>query len=179
MTNLKDILSTIAAVVVFLVGTYTQYVDSLPAGASFNWKAYLMFLAIALGLYLQGKSANGKTKTAAQVEAQKDPGTPTVKAAFPTAIKVLVVILLLPVLIGVSGCAGTTGDAIFSSACTIANQICMVQSKLCAIVPYGGLSMKATDPGKRAADSLGVIAQQKYWMDSLNVLSKQLQSVTK
>ena len=164
--------------IVFLVGTYSQYVDSLPAGASFNWKAYLMFLAIALGLYLQGKNSNGTTKTAAQVVAQADPGKPEIKASFPVA-KVLIVILLLPVLIGVTGCAGTTGDAIFSSACTIANQICMVQSKLCAIVPYGGLSMRSVDPGKRAADSLGVIAQQKYWMDSLNVLSKQLQSVTK
>jgi len=177
VTNLKDILSMIAAVVVFLIGTYTQYVDSLPAGASFNWKAYLIYVAIALGLYLQGKNANGTTKSVAQIQAQADPEKTTMKASFPVA-KILVVILLLPVLVGVGGC-GMTGQAIASSACTIANQICMVQQNLCAVLPYGGMKAQSSDPAKRYADSVSFVAQQKYWMDSLNVLSKQLQSVTK
>ena len=178
MTNLKDILSTVAAIIVFLIGTYTQYTDSLPAGASFNWKAYLVYLAIAVGLYLQGKNANGTTKTAAQVTAQADPGKPAVQAAFPMKVvaKVLVIVLLLPALVGVSGCAGTTAPIIIGEVCTIGNEICGVEGTICAIqqslTPRAGVKITG-------ADSAAFQARQKFWTDSLYVLAGELQKATK
>jgi len=181
VTNLKDILSTVGAIVTLLIGTYTSYVDSLPAGASFNWKSFLVYLVIAIGLYLNGKNANGTTKTVAQLVSQADPGKPTISPAFPVAAaktpaippaaKVLVLILLLPALMGLSGC-GVAAPVIISDVCTVASEICNVQSMLCTLTP------KIAN-ARTAADSTALAAQQKYWTDSLNVLAKQLQIATK
>lgn len=68
MSNIKDTLTTVFAVLTVIGGAVKAYLDS--TAGDINWFQLLLSVALAVGLYLAGKNADGSTKTPQQIAKQ-------------------------------------------------------------------------------------------------------------
>jgi hypothetical protein len=70
MKNIKDILTTIFAIVSIVAGAVNAYLQSIGTG-EIDWFQLGIAIIVALVAYLTGKNPNGTTKTFSQIEPKK------------------------------------------------------------------------------------------------------------
>ena len=70
MSNIKDLLTTIFAIVAIVAGAINGYLQSIGTG-EIDWFQFTMAIIVALVAWLTGKNANGTSKSANQLTIQK------------------------------------------------------------------------------------------------------------
>lgn len=70
MNNIKDLLTTIFAIIAVIAGAVNAYLQSLGTGA-IDYFQLALAIIVALVAYLTGKNANGTAKKPSQIEQKK------------------------------------------------------------------------------------------------------------